>query len=109
LRVTLDSLGVPAVIDEVQRAADPLVLAIKQRLDRSRRPGQCVLTGSTNFLTTPTMSECLAGRIDLITLWPLSVGELRGGDDRFVDVRSRGPRRWSTTAATRRHEPITWS
>ena len=81
----LDSLGIPAVIDEVQRAADPLVLAIKQRLDRSRRPGQYVLTGSTNFLTTPTLSESLAGRIDLITLWPLSVGELHGGDDRFVD------------------------
>jgi uncharacterized protein len=81
----LESLGTPAVIDEIQRAGDPLVLALKQRLDRSRRPGQYVLTGSTNFLTTPTISESLAGRIDLITLWPLSIGELTGGTDSLVD------------------------
>ena len=81
----LQSLGTPAVIDEIQRAGDPLVLALKQRLDRSRRPGQYVLTGSTNFLTTPTISESLAGRIDLITLWPLSMGELTGGRDGFVE------------------------
>lgn len=81
----LDSLGVPAVIDEIQRVGDPLVLAIKQRLDRSRRAGQYVLTGSTNFLSTPGISESLAGRIDLITLWPLSMGELHGGADAFVD------------------------
>lgn len=81
----LDALGVPAVIDEIQRAGDPLVLAIKQRLDASRAPGQYILTGSTNFLTTPTITESLAGRIDLFTLWPLSMGELTGGADDFVD------------------------
>jgi uncharacterized protein len=88
----LDTLGTPAVIDEVQRAGDPLVLAIKQRLDRSRSRGQYVLTGSTNFLTTPTISESLAGRIDLITLWPLSMGELTGGTDGFVDRAFAGER-----------------
>jgi predicted AAA+ superfamily ATPase len=81
----LDALGTPAVIDEVQRGGDPLILALKQRLDQSRAAGQYVLTGSTNFLTTPTISESLAGRIDLITLWPLSMGELTGGTDDFVD------------------------
>ncbi len=81
----LETLGQPAVIDEVQRAGDPLVLALKQRLDASRAPGQYVLTGSTNFLTTPKISESLAGRIDLISLWPLSVGERSGGADAFVD------------------------
>lgn len=81
----LDALGTPAVIDEVQRAGDPLLFALKQRLDRSQLPGQYVLTGSSNFLTVPTISESLAGRIDLITLWPLSMGELTGGSDGFVD------------------------
>ncbi len=81
----LDALGVPAVIDEVQRAGDPLLLALKQRLDRSRSTGQYVLTGSTNFLTTPAITESLAGRIDLITLWPLSMGELTSGRDDLVD------------------------
>ncbi len=81
----LDALGTPGVIDEVQRAGDVLVLAIKQRLDGSRRPGQYIMTGSTNFLTTPALSESLAGRIDLITLWPLSMGELTDGSDDFID------------------------
>ena len=44
-----------------------------------------ILTGSSNFLTTPALSESLAGRIDLLTLWPLSMGELHGGSDYFVN------------------------
>jgi uncharacterized protein len=92
LRAALDDptdflrrLGTPAVVDEVQRGGDRLVLAIKQALDKDRSPGQLVLTGSSNFLTTPALSESLAGRIDLVTLWPLSMGEMLGGADAFVD------------------------
>lgn len=81
----LRRLGTPAVIDEVQRGGDRLVLAIKQRLDADRSAGQFILTGSSNFLTTPALSESLAGRIDLLTLWPLSMGELSNGPDGFVD------------------------
>ena len=81
----LDGVGSPAVIDEIQRGGNALVLAVKERLDQSREPGQFVLTGSTNFLTTPAISESLAGRVDLITLWPLSMGELSNGSDSFVD------------------------
>lgn len=78
-------LGVPVVIDEVQRGGDPVVLAIKQQLDASRAKGQYLLTGSSNFLTTPMLSESLAGRIDLITLWPLSVGETADGTDELIE------------------------
>ena len=81
----LDTLGTPAVIDEIQRGGDPLILAIKQRLDQSRSPGQYVVTGSTNFLTSPNLTESLAGRIDLITLWPLSMGERYDGSDDLID------------------------
>lgn len=81
----LDALGTPAVIDEIQRAGDVLVLAVKRRLDSSRATGRYVLTGSANFLTTPSISEGLSGRIDLITLWPLSIGEVASGSDGFTD------------------------
>lgn len=83
--IFLDALGTPAVIDEIQRAGDLIVLALKQRLDASRASGQYVLTGSTNFLASPVLSESLAGRIDLLTLWPLSMGEINNGSDGFVD------------------------
>lgn len=81
----LGQLGEPAVVDEVQRGGDRLILALKRRLDQARRPGRYVLTGSSNFLTMPTISESLAGRVDIVTLWPLSVGEITGGRDDFVD------------------------
>lgn len=87
----LETLGTPAVIDEVQRGGDPLLLAIKQRLDQSRLPGQYLLTGSTNFLMSPNLTESLAGRIDLITLWPLSMGERLDGRDDFVDRAYQSP------------------
>ena len=87
----LDTLGTPAVIDEIQRGGDRLILAIKQRLDQSRSPGQYIITGSTNFLTSPNLTESLAGRIDLITLWPLSMGELHDGPDDLIDRAFRDP------------------
>lgn len=81
----LSASGTPLVIDEVQRVGQPLVLAIKSVVDRNDRPGQFLLTGSTNFLTVPSIAETLAGRADIVTLWPLSQGELRAGADDFVD------------------------
>lgn len=87
----LETLGTPAVIDEIQRGGDPLVIAIKQRLDQSRSPGQYLLTGSTNFLTSPSLTESLAGRIDLITLWPLSMGERHDGPDDLIDRAFQDP------------------
>lgn len=65
----------PVFIDEVQRAGNPPILAIKAAVDRDRRPGQFFLTGSTRFLTAPTISESLAGRVAILDLWPLSVAE----------------------------------
>lgn len=78
--------GRPLVIDEVQRGGEPLVRAIKARVDRDPTPGQFVLTGSSNFLTVPTVSESLAGRAGFVEVWPFTQGELTGVADRFVDA-----------------------
>jgi len=75
----------PLVIDEVQRAGEPLVRAIKLAVDRDQRPGQFVLTGSSNFLTVPTISESLAGRAGFVEVWPFTQGEMSGKPDRFID------------------------
>ncbi|MPY86076.1 MAG: AAA family ATPase, partial [Actinophytocola sp.] len=58
----------PTFLDEVQRVGDPLILAIKTVTDRDRRPGQFFLSGSTRFLTVPTISESLAGRVAILDL-----------------------------------------
>ena len=77
----------PLVIDEIQRAGDPLVTAIKMAVDQDPTPGRFMITGSTNFLTVPTISESLAGRLAIIELWPFSQGELTGsGPENFVNL-----------------------
>lgn len=78
--------GRPLIIDEVQRGGEPLVRAIKARVDRDPGPGQFVLTGSSNFLTVPTIAESLAGRAGFVEVWPFSQGELARTMDRFVDA-----------------------
>lgn len=77
-------LGGPAVIDEIQKAP-ALLPAIKVAIDRDRRPGRFLLTGSADVLALPRVSESLAGRMEVVTLWPLSQGELAGRRERFID------------------------
>ena len=74
----------PVVLDEVQRVPD-LLPAIKLAVDRDRRPGRFFLTGSADVLLLPRVSESLAGRMDVHTLWPLSQGEIEGGREVFIE------------------------
>ncbi len=67
----------PLVIDEVQRVPE-LLLAIKEAVDKRRVPGQFLLTGSANLLALPQVSDSLAGRMEIHTLWPLSQAEICG-------------------------------
>jgi predicted AAA+ superfamily ATPase len=74
----------PVVIDEVQRVPE-LLPAIKLAVDRERRPGRFLLTGSANVLFVPRVSESLAGRMQVLTLWSMSQGEIEGSREAFVD------------------------
>jgi len=71
------------VIDEIQKAPD-LFPAIKLAVDKDRRPGRFLLTGSANVMTLPRLSESLAGRMEIIPLFPFSAGELAGRREGFV-------------------------
>ncbi len=72
-----------AIIDEVQLAPD-LLRAIKESIDTDRRPGRFLLTGSANILTLPKISESLAGRMEIVTLLPLSRAEIMGRRSTFL-------------------------
>jgi predicted AAA+ superfamily ATPase len=75
----------PVLVDEFQHV--PLLLdAIKAQLNTGLRPGRYVLTGSTRYLSTPALSQSLAGRVAMVTLWPLSQGELAGRTENFLDM-----------------------
>jgi predicted AAA+ superfamily ATPase len=78
--------GLPdrVILDEVQRVPS-LFLAIKRSVDKKRSPGRFLLTGSANALFLPKVSESLAGRMEIIRLWPFSQGEIEGRPEGFVD------------------------
>lgn len=78
--------GLPrgTVIDEVQRAPR-LLLAIKARVDRDATPGQLLLTGSANLRRIPAIADALPGRVDYLTLWPFTQGELEGRRETFLE------------------------
>src|SRR5437667_2139331 len=75
----------PVVLDEIQKAP-ALLPAIKLAVDRRRTAGRFLLTGSADVLSLPRVSESLAGRVEVLTLWPLSQGELDGRREGFIDA-----------------------
>lgn len=78
-----------AVIDEVQRAPQ-LLLAIKKSVDEDRRPGRFLLTGSANLMMLPTVADSLAGRLETLTLLPLSQSEIRRAGTNWLDAAFAG-------------------
>lgn len=64
-------------LDEVQREPG-LLSAVKREIDRERRPGRFLLTGSANLLLMRRVSESLAGRASYLTLWPMTRREQLG-------------------------------
>jgi predicted AAA+ superfamily ATPase len=78
-------LNMPVTLDEVQHVTE-IFPVIKAAIDRKRQPGQFLLTGSANVMLLPTLSQSLAGRMEVLSLWPFSQGEIRGVRESFVDT-----------------------
>lgn len=80
----VDDLPGRAILDEVQRV--PLLFAtLKRAVDRDRQPGRFILTGSSNVLLLPHLSDSLAGRMEIVRLHPLAQAELHGGRSGFIE------------------------
>jgi len=77
-------LGGAAVIDEVQLVPE-LFMAVKASVDRDRRPGRLLLTGSADVTLLPDIAESLAGRVERLTLWPFSQAEIAGLRGNLLD------------------------
>ena len=73
------------ILDEVQRAPD-MFAALKMEVDRRRIPGRFILTGSTNVLLVPNLSDSLAGRMEIVRLHPMAQCELERQPPTFLDV-----------------------
>jgi uncharacterized protein len=77
-------LGPKVTLDEIQHVPE-LFQSIKLAVDRNREPGRFLLTGSANVMVLPRLSESLAGRVEVLTLWPFSQGEIHQSRETLVD------------------------
>ena len=72
------------IIDEIQKFPK-LLPVIKMVVDRNRKPGQFLLTGSANIQSLPAVRESLAGRVARIRLRPFTEGEIRNTGAGFLE------------------------
>jgi len=107
---TLLGGGRPTTLDEVQREPG-LLHAVKQAIDRDRKPGRFLLTGSANLLLMRKVSESLAGRASYLTLWPMTHRERQGLGRCGVwdDLLSSPEEEWLDRLAAGPDEPGDWA
>ena len=101
--------GLAVTLDEVQREPN-LLHAVKREIDRRRRPGQFLLTGSANLFLMRRVSESLAGRASYLTLWPMTRREQRGLGRGGIWEELLGARdaEWLDVLAEQPAEPEDW-
>ncbi len=63
------------ILDEVQNVPE-LLSYIQTNVDKYKKPGHFILTGSQNFLLSQAISQTLAGRVAIFTLLPFASDEL---------------------------------
>jgi predicted AAA+ superfamily ATPase len=99
----------PVTLDEVQREPG-LLAAVKRAIDRNRKPGRFLLTGSANLLLMRQVSESLAGRASYLTLWPMTRREQRGLGrcGRWDDLLAAKDDEWRDLLASEADEPEDW-
>ena len=73
------------ILDEVQRVPG-IFTALKSAVDKARKSGRFILTGSANVLLLPKLADSLAGRMEILRLHPLSQSELIERPARFLGV-----------------------
>lgn len=93
------ALPARAILDEIQRVPE-LLRALKLAVDRDRRPGCFVLTGSANLLLLPRLGDSLAGRMEVLQLEPLTAAELSRVPGHFLKSLLAGRLRPAVVAST---------
>ena len=99
----------PVTLDEVQREPG-LPSAVKREIDRDRRPGRFLLTGSANLLLMRRISESLAGRASYLTLWTMTRREQMGLGRRgaWEELIKTPDAEWLDVFAARPGDPVDW-
>ena len=77
----LQQYSTPVIIDEIQYAPE-LLPYIKIKADESKEKGMYFLTGSQMFHMTDKVSESLAGRVGILSMYSMSRAEIEGRESR---------------------------
>lgn len=73
-KMFLQKLPTPLILDEAQKV--PKIFdSVKLMVDRERRPGSYILSGSSQFSSRIGIRESLTGRIGIHYLYPLTLAE----------------------------------
>lgn len=67
------------ILDEIQHVPE-LLSYMQTIIDRDKKQGFFIITGSQNLLVNEAVTQTLAGRIAIMTLFPLSINELKQAD-----------------------------
>jgi len=73
------------IIDEAQKMPE-LFSYLQGIVDKDRVPGKYILSGSQNYLMHRHITQSLAGRVDLSTLFPLDLEEIKSAHDYTDDL-----------------------
>lgn len=73
------------IIDEVQRAPQ-LFSFLQVVIDKQKKMGQYILSGSQNFSLLENISQSLAGRVALFNLLPFSYKEMSAGNIKIKSI-----------------------
>ena len=76
-REFLDKFKTPLIIDEIQNAPQ-LLPYIKAVVDKEKKNGRFIITGSQQFPLMKNVSESLAGRAAILNLYPFMIEEITG-------------------------------
>jgi predicted AAA+ superfamily ATPase len=105
-RSFLDRAVDTLVIDEAQLEPG-LFRGIKAEVDRDRRPGRFLLTGSSRLLAAPGMADALVGRVEALELWPFAEREVTGfHNPTFVDSVFAAPSALLRKGSVRRDDVV---
>lgn len=102
----LSALPDTVILDEIQRVPG-LIRAIKLSVDRDRRPGRFLLTGSVNLLLLPKLGDSLAGRMAIIEMQPLTASEQACAPGGFLAAWLGGKLKPAMAATPQPSEPLT--
>ncbi|MCU0723788.1 MAG: ATP-binding protein, partial [Planctomycetes bacterium] len=98
----LDNHAAPLILDEIQYAPE-LAAAVKRRVDRDKKPGSYVLTGSQQWSVMKSIAESLAGRAVFLDLEGFSLSEIAmaGTTDSWLARYLRDPRDFTSSNVER--------